>query len=62
MVADLAIQALCQRCEFDAVQCRFGLQDDIMRLTAAAGAPFLPLLLTVWSPEELILHLIKVVF
>jgi hypothetical protein len=39
----------------------FGL-DDIMRLTAAAGAPFLPLLLTVWSPEELILHLIKVVF
>ena len=39
----------------------FGL-DDIMRLAAAAAAAFLPLLLTVWSPEELILHLIKVVF
>jgi hypothetical protein len=39
----------------------FGL-DDIARLAAAAAAAFLPLLLTVWSPEELILHLIKVVF
>jgi hypothetical protein len=39
----------------------FGL-DDILRLAVAAAAPFFPLLLTVWSPEELILHLIKVVF
>ena len=39
----------------------FGL-DDIARLAAAAAAAFLPLLLTVWSPEELILHLVKVVF
>jgi hypothetical protein len=39
----------------------FGL-DDIARLAAAAAAPFLPLLLTVLSPEELILRLVKVVF
>jgi hypothetical protein len=39
----------------------FGL-DDITRLAAATAAPFLPLLLTVWSPEELILRLVKVVF
>jgi hypothetical protein len=39
----------------------FGL-DDITRLAAATAAAFLPLLLTVWSPEELILRLIKVVF
>jgi hypothetical protein len=39
----------------------FGL-DDIMRLAAAAAAPFLPLLLTIWSPEELIIRFVKVVF
>ena len=39
----------------------FGL-DDITRLAAAAAAPFLPLLLTIFSPEELILRLVKVVF
>lgn len=39
----------------------FGL-DDITRLAAAAAAPFLPLLLTILSPEELILRLVKVVF
>jgi hypothetical protein len=39
----------------------FGL-DDIMRLAAAAAVPFFPLLLTVWSPEELILRFVKVVF
>jgi hypothetical protein len=39
----------------------FGL-DDISRLAAVTAAPFLPLLLTIWSPEELILRIIKVVF
>ena len=39
----------------------FGL-DDIMRLAVATAAPFLPLLLTVLSPEELILRLVKAVF
>ncbi len=39
----------------------FGLE-DIMRLAAATAVPFLPLLLTIWSPEELLLRLIKVVF
>ena len=39
----------------------FGL-DDITRLVAATAFPFLPLLLTVWSPEELILRLVKAVF
>jgi hypothetical protein len=39
----------------------FGL-DDISRLAAVTAAPFLPLLLTIWSPEELIIRLIKVVF
>jgi hypothetical protein len=39
----------------------FGL-DDVSRLAAVTAAPFLPLLLTVWSPEELIMRLIKVVF
>jgi hypothetical protein len=39
----------------------FGL-DDITRLAAATAAPFFPLLLTIWSPEELILRLFKVVF
>ena len=39
----------------------FGL-DDMTRLAAATAAPLLPLLLTVFSPEELILRLIKVLF
>jgi hypothetical protein len=39
----------------------FGLE-DIARLAAATAAPLLPLLLTVFSPEELILRIIKVVF
>ena len=39
----------------------FGLE-DITRLTAATAAPFLPLLLTIFSPEELIMRIIKIVF
>jgi hypothetical protein len=39
----------------------FGLQ-DITRLAVATAAPFLPLLLTIFSPEELILRVIKIVF
>ena len=39
----------------------FGL-DDISRLAAVTAAPFLPLLLTIWSPEEIIMRIIKVVF
>jgi hypothetical protein len=39
----------------------FGL-DDITRLAAATAAPFLPLLLTVFPAEELIMRLIKVMF
>jgi hypothetical protein len=39
----------------------FGLE-DIARLAAATAAPLLPLLLTIFSPEELILRIIKVVF
>ena len=39
----------------------FGL-DDISRLAAATAAPLLPLLLTIFSPEELIMRIIKVVF
>lgn len=39
----------------------FGLE-DIVRLAAVTATPFLPLLLTIWSPEELIMRLIKVVF
>ena len=39
----------------------FGLE-DITRLAAATGAPLVPLLLTIFSPEELILRIIKVVF
>jgi len=39
----------------------FGL-DDISRLAAATAAPLLPLLLTVFSPEELIMRIVKVVF
>jgi hypothetical protein len=39
----------------------FGL-DDITRLAAVTAAPFLPLLLTIWSPEELIMRIIGIVF
>ena len=39
----------------------FGL-DDISRLAAATAAPLVPLLLTIFSPEELIMRIIKVVF
>ena len=39
----------------------FGL-DDISRLAAATAAPLLPLLLTVFSPEELIMRIVKIVF
>jgi hypothetical protein len=39
----------------------FGL-DDITRLAAATAAPLLPLALTILSPEELIMRVIKVVF
>ena len=39
----------------------FGLE-DISRLAAATAAPFLPLLLTIFSPEELVMRVIKVVF
>jgi hypothetical protein len=39
----------------------FGLQ-DISRLAIATAAPMVPLLLTVWSPEELVMRIIKVVF
>ena len=39
----------------------FGL-DDIGRLAAATAAPLLPLLLTIFSPEELIMRVIKVLF
>jgi hypothetical protein len=39
----------------------FGLQ-DISRLAIATAAPMVPLLLTIWSPEELIMRIVKVVF
>jgi hypothetical protein len=39
----------------------FGLE-DISRLAAATAAPLLPLLLTIFSPEELIMRVINVVF
>ena len=39
----------------------FGLE-DISRLAAATAAPLLPLLLTIFSPEELIMRVIKIVF
>ncbi|MEO8597681.1 MAG: hypothetical protein ABI759_30455 [Candidatus Solibacter sp.] len=39
----------------------FGL-DDITRLAAATAAPLAPLLLTIFSAEELILRLVKLVF
>lgn len=36
--------------------------DDITRLAAATAAPFVPLLLTVFSFEELVMRLVKVLF
>jgi hypothetical protein len=39
----------------------FGLQ-DMTRLAAATVAPMVPLLLLVWSPEEVITQVLKVVF
>jgi hypothetical protein len=39
----------------------FGLQ-DVSRLAAATAAPLVPLLLTIFSPEELIMRIFKVVF
>jgi len=39
----------------------FGLE-DIIRLAVATAAPLLPLLLTIFSPEELIMRIIKTVF
>jgi hypothetical protein len=39
----------------------FGL-DDVTRLAAATAAPIVPLLLTIFSPEELLLRIIKVLF
>jgi hypothetical protein len=39
----------------------FGL-DDVTRLAAATAAPLLPLLLTIFSPEELLIRIIRVLF
>jgi hypothetical protein len=39
----------------------FGLE-DISRLAVATAAPLVPLLLTIFSPEELLMRIIKVVF
>ena len=39
----------------------FGL-DDVGHLAAITAAPLLPLLLTIWSVEELLVHLAKVIF
>ena len=39
----------------------FGLQ-AITRLAAATAAPLIPLLFTIWSPEEVIMRIFKVVF
>jgi len=39
----------------------FGLE-DISRLAAATAAPLVPLLLTIFSPEELLMRVLKVVF
>jgi hypothetical protein len=39
----------------------FGLE-DITRLAAVTAAPFVPLLLTIWPLEEVIMRIIKVVF
>jgi hypothetical protein len=40
---------------------RFGL-DDISRLALPTAAPLAPLLLTVFSPEEIIMRHVKIVF
>jgi hypothetical protein len=39
----------------------FGL-DDVGHLAAITAAPLLPLLLTIWSVEELLVHIAKVIF
>ena len=39
----------------------FGIK-DVSRLAAATAAPMVPLLLLVWSPEEVIMQVMKVVF
>jgi hypothetical protein len=39
----------------------FGLE-DISRLAIATAAPLVPLLLTIFSPEEVIMRIIKVIF
>ena len=39
----------------------FGLE-DISRLAIATAAPLVPLLLTIFSPEELIMRIIKIIF
>jgi len=39
----------------------FGLK-DVSRLAAATAAPMVPLLLLVWSPEEVIMRVMRVVF
>jgi hypothetical protein len=39
----------------------FGLR-DVSRLAAATAAPMVPLLLLIWSPEEVIMRVMKVVF
>ena len=39
----------------------FGL-DDITRLAAATAAPLLPLLLTIFSPEELVMRVVRLLF
>ena len=36
--------------------------DDITRLAAATAAPLAPLLLTIFSPEQLIIRLVKIIF
>jgi hypothetical protein len=39
----------------------FGL-DNMARLAVATAAPLAPVLLTIFSPEELIMRLVKIVF
>ncbi len=36
--------------------------DRITPLAAVTAAPFVPLLLTIWSPEDLIMRIVQVVF
>ena len=38
------------------------LVKDVTRLAAATAAPMVPLLLLVWSPEKVIMQVLKVVF